>query len=201
MFIITLSSLLNCHRLMVIESYTGEVLAIVNNLVNSVIPSILLTIFSALMYKHLKALLASGFFNSSTNTQLQKSIFRAKITLSITLIFIISQAINWIYVIAYLVCTYYKKNIENPRLFAFLQVVLSKAHAIFTNPSDWSGLASLLQYLPPIQQVFMVINSSANFYAYQILHFKEKKMQRQRNEAREMQRLNASSNATHETSF
>ena len=112
MFIIVISSLLNCPYLMVIESYTGLTLAIVNILVNSVIPSILLTVFSALMYKHLKALLASGFFNSGTNTQLQKSIFRAKITLSITLIFIISQAISWIHIIAKLVCTYNKKILK-----------------------------------------------------------------------------------------
>ena len=73
--------------------------------------------------------------------------------------------------------------------------------------SVWNGFDKFYKHVRKIRAVLMVMNCSANFFAYQLLLFREKKMQRQRNEAREMERLerlNASanaSNATHETSF
>ena len=71
--------------------------------VNSVIPAILLITFSTILYKRLKGLLTSGFFNSGANAQLQKTVFRAKITMSITFIFILCQALLWVYLVAMLV--------------------------------------------------------------------------------------------------
>ena len=107
MLIIALSTLSNCWRLMGIQPIkTRQILhCYVNGVLNSIIPTILLTAFNAIMKKHLKALLASGIFTSGTNTALRKSIFRAKITMSITIIFLISQILNWIDLVCDLVCT------------------------------------------------------------------------------------------------
>ena len=84
----------------------------------------------------------------------------------------------------------------------FFQVDLSEM-------SVWSGFDKFYKHVRKIRAVLMVMNCSANFFAYQLLLFRERKMQRQRNEAREMERLerlNVSSNsnantATRETSF
>ena len=71
-----------------------------------------------------------------------------------------------------------------------------------TNQSAWSGILRFYECFSQIATVFKVINCSANFFAYQLLLFREKKMQRLRNEDREMERLehlNASSNGTFAT--
>ena len=103
MFILSLATLLNIYELFNIDSMTGFKLKAANMFVNSVLPSILLIVFSTIIYKRLKGLLDSGFFNSGANAQLQKTVFRAKITMSITLIFIICQALLWIYLVLFLV--------------------------------------------------------------------------------------------------
>ena len=77
----------------------------------------------------------------------------------------------------------------------FFQVNLSEM-------SVWSGFDIFYKHVRKIAAVFRIINCSGNFFAYQLLLFKEKKMQRQRNEAREMERLerlNASATANNAT--
>ena len=79
---------------------------------------------------------------------------------------------------------------------------MSNSLDFLTNRSAWSGFERFIHHVYEITKVFMVVNCSANFFAYQLLLFKEKKMQRQRNEAREMERLerlNASANANSAT--
>ena len=44
-------------------------------------------------------------------------------------------------------------------------------------------------YAYEIQDILEVINCSANFYAYRFLLFKEKKLQKERNQALEVNRL------------
>ena len=51
------------------------------------------------------------------------------------------------------------------------------------------GMIKVMIYIAPIQDILQVINCSANFYAYRFLLFKEKKLQKKRNQALEMNRL------------
>ena len=103
MFILALATLLNMYELFNNDSFTGLRLKAANMFVNSVIPSIFLIVFNTIIYKRLKGLFDSGFFNSGANAQLQKNIFRARITISITSIFIICQALLWIGLVLLLV--------------------------------------------------------------------------------------------------
>ena len=103
LFILVLATVLNIHQLFKVTSMTGLRLSIAYIFVTSVIPSILLIVFGTIIYKRLKGLLTSGFFNSGANAQLQKTVFRAKITLSINLIFICNQVLLWINLVQSLV--------------------------------------------------------------------------------------------------
>ena len=71
------------------------------------------------------------------------------------------------------------------------------------DPLPWSGFMKSMAYLSEIGRIFKVINCSANFFAYQCLVFKEKKLQKERKQEREMERMNptASSRSRGGTSF
>ena len=114
LFILALATLLNIYELFNNDSITGFRLKAANMFVNSVIPSIFLIVFNTIIYKRLKGLFDSGFFNSGANAQLQKNIFRARITMSITFIFIICQAFLWIDLVLFLVTfhSFYKYTLK-----------------------------------------------------------------------------------------
>ena len=159
--------------------------------VNSVIPAILLITFSTILYKRLKGLLTSGFFNSGANAQLQKTVFRAKITMSITFIFILCQALLWVYLVMMLVsicCG--SSHFKNMEVLVSFQVFLNNRADIMVDPLPWSGFMKSMAYLSEIGRILYVINCSANFFAYQCLVFKEKKLQKERKQEREMERMN-----------
>jgi len=91
---------MNIHTLV---DTTSLSMIIVNFLVKSFIPTIPIIVFNAILYKRLKQLLNSGSFNFGCNSELQKSVFRAKVTISIALIFVSSQVLLWIQIIIILV--------------------------------------------------------------------------------------------------
>ena len=64
-------------------------------LVTALIPCILVLYLNIALYKQLKVLRASDEFNELTNKALRKSILRARLSLSITFIFVISQLLTW----------------------------------------------------------------------------------------------------------
>ena len=100
LFLIILLTLMNIHTLVDTTSLT---IVIVNFLVKSFIPTIPIIVFNAILYKRLKALLNSGSFNFGCNSELQKSVFRAKVTILIAFIFVSSQVLLWIQIIIILV--------------------------------------------------------------------------------------------------
>ena len=104
LFLIILLTLMNIHTLVDIESVT---MILVNFLVKSFIPTIPIIVFNAILYKRLKALLNSGSFNFRCNSELQKSVFRAKVTILIAFIFVSSQILLWIQIFIILVCTFH----------------------------------------------------------------------------------------------
>ena len=71
------------------------------------------------------------------------------------------------------------------------------------DPLPWSGLLKFFAYCSEILPILYAINCSANFFAYQCLVFKEKKLQKERKQEREMERMNptTSSRLTGGTSF
>ena len=95
---------MNIHTLVDTTSLT---IVIVNFLVKSFIPTIPIIVFNAILYKRLKALLNSGSFNFGCNSELQKSVFRAKVTILIAFIFVSSQVLLWIQIFIILVCTFH----------------------------------------------------------------------------------------------
>ena len=100
LFLVILLTLMNIHTLV---DTTSLSMIIVNFLVKSFIPTIPIIVFNAILYKRLKQLLNSGSFNFGCNSELQKSVFRAKVTISIALIFVSSQVLLWIQIIIILV--------------------------------------------------------------------------------------------------
>ena len=104
LFLTILLTLMNIHTLVDIESVT---MILVNFLVKSFIPTIPIIVFNAILYKRLKALLNSGSFNFGCNSELQKSVFRAKVTILIAFIFVSSQILLWIQIFIILVCTFH----------------------------------------------------------------------------------------------
>ena len=68
-----------------------------------------------------------------------------------------------------------------------IQVYLHNAADIVANPLPWSGLNKSIKYFTEIGPIVYVINSSANFIAYQCLVYKEKKLQKERKQEREME--------------
>ena len=61
---------------------------------------------------------------------------------------------------------------------------------IMDDPLPWSGFLKTVAYCNRIMPIFYAINCSANFFAYQCLVFKEKKLQKERKQEREMERMN-----------
>ena len=99
LLILAPSILLNVPFCFEFDAYTFRSIYFAWLVVTSVIPTILLILFNTIIYKRFKALLTSGFFNSGANAQLQKSVFRTKITMSITCIFIVCQVLQWIWLV------------------------------------------------------------------------------------------------------
>ena len=98
MSIIVLVTLLNIQNFIDVKSVTdtGKTLKLVNMAVNSILPTLPMIVINVFLYRRLKTLLGSGLFNAGANAELQKSIFRAKITMLISFIFISSQVLTWV---------------------------------------------------------------------------------------------------------
>ena len=202
MFILVLATLLNIHEFINIDSMTGYRLKAANMFVNSVIPSTLLIVFSTIIYKRLKGLLSSGFYNSGANAQLKKTVFRAKITISITIIFVLCQVLLWFWLVMLLVSVHYRNMISCRKMLSSIQVFLNNCIDVIVNPISRKGLLKSMAYFMEIGPIMYVINCSANFFAYQCLAFKEKKLKKERKQEREMERMNpTSTNSTRMTSF
>ena len=88
-------------------------------------------------------------------------------------------------------------------VFVSFQVFLNNFADIMVDPLPWSGFMKYLAYFSEIGRILYVINCSANFFAYQCLVSKEKKLQKERKQEREMERMNptSSTNSTRMTSF
>ena len=102
MSIIVLVALLNIQNLILKKGQANETetkLKLVNYAVNSILPTLPMIVINVFLYRRLKTLLGSGLFNSGANAELQKSIFRAKITMLIAFIFISSQILTWVFLI------------------------------------------------------------------------------------------------------
>ena len=98
MSIIVLVTLLNIQNFIDVRSVTdtGKTLKLVNMAVNSILPTLPMIVINVFLYRRLKTLLGSGLFNAGANAELQKSIFRAKITMMIAFIFVSSQILTWV---------------------------------------------------------------------------------------------------------
>ena len=109
--IIVLVTLLNIQNFIDVKSVTdtGKTLKLVNMAVNSILPTLPMIVINVFLYRRLKTLLGSGLFNAGANAELQKSIFRAKITMLISFIFISSQVLTWVLFISTLVSLSLKK--------------------------------------------------------------------------------------------
>ena len=70
---------------------------------------------------------------------------------------------------------------------------MHNAADIAANPLPWSGLNKSIKYFKEIGPIVYVINCSANFFAYQCLVYKEKKLQKERKQEREMERTKPTS--------
>ena len=78
----------------------------INFLINSFIPTILIITFNAILHKRLKSLLdshSSAFGGNARNTTLQKAVFSTKITLSISLVFLFCQVLEWVQIVMVLI--------------------------------------------------------------------------------------------------
>ena len=95
--IIVLVTLLNIQNFIAVDyASTGFTLKLANLAVNSILPTLPMIVINVFLYRRLKTLLGSGLFNAGANAELQKSIFRAKITMLISFIFISSQVLTWV---------------------------------------------------------------------------------------------------------
>ena len=175
---------MNIHTLVDIESVT---MILVNFLVKSFIPTIPIIVFNAILYKRLKALLNSGSFNFGCNSELQKSVFRAKVTILIAFIFVSSQILLWIQIFIILVCTFHG-NFQICQFMFTFQVHLGRETEIRENPYPWGGMIRCLVYFRPIIKGLKVLNISAPFFAYKYLIFKEKELKRKMKQDRELNR-------------
>ena len=102
--IIVLVTLLNIQNFIAVDyASTGFTLKLANLAVNSILPTLPMIVINVFLYRRLKTLLGSGLFNAGANAELQKSIFRAKITMLISFIFISSQVLTWVLFISTLV--------------------------------------------------------------------------------------------------
>ena len=83
-------------------------------------------------------------------------------------------------------------------LFFSFQVFLANWIDITIDPLSWSGFLKSMAYVGAIDHIFYSIYCSANFFAYQFLSYKEKKLQKDQKQEREMERRNPTS-TTHPT--
>ena len=106
LILVVLVSLMNIQHLLV--DITPE-LEIANWLLNSFMPTIPIIVCNVFLYNRLKALLNSDFYSSGCNAELQKTIFRTKVTMLIASIFISSQVGLWIQMVIEVVSVGFRK--------------------------------------------------------------------------------------------
>ena len=103
--LIGLVSLMNLQNIFIVEFndpnfQSKTILSGINLLLKSLLPSIPIVVFNVILLRRMKALRKSGttsnFGGSNRNAQLEKAVFRSKITLLISLIFFCSQVLTWI---------------------------------------------------------------------------------------------------------
>ena len=97
LILVVLVSLMNIHHLLI--DIAPFALGIANWTLNSFIPTIPIIVCNVFLYNRLKALLNSDFYSSGCNAELQKTIFRTKVTMLIASIFISSQVLLWIQIV------------------------------------------------------------------------------------------------------
>lgn len=108
MIVVVLVTLMNMQFLLHLPDIAPE-LSIVNWLLNSFIPTIPIIVCNVFLYNRLKALLNSDFYSSGCNAELQKTIFRTKVTMLIASIFISSQVGLWIQMVMVVVSVGFRK--------------------------------------------------------------------------------------------
>ena len=101
LFIIGLVSMINIHNFVPFEHKSKQMAISVNNLV-SILPTLPMIVFNVILYKKLKALLASDE-SFQSDVDLQNCVFRAKITVLIGWIYVCSQVLTWIFSIIHMV--------------------------------------------------------------------------------------------------
>ena len=106
LILVVLVSLMNIQHLLV-DITPG--LEIANWLMNSFIPTIPIIVCNVFLYNRLKELLNSDFYSSGCNAELQKTIFRTKVTILIASIFISSQVGLWIQMVIEVVSVGFRK--------------------------------------------------------------------------------------------
>ena len=97
LILVVLVSLMNIHHLLI--DIAPFALGIANWTLNSFIPTIPIIVCNVFLYNRLKALLNADFYSSGCNAELQKTIFRTKVTMLIASIFISSQVLLWIQIV------------------------------------------------------------------------------------------------------
>ena len=106
--IIGLVSLINIHNFIHFEDIhlkdyiTKQMVVCINITFTSILPIFPMIVLNVILYKKLKALMASDDYFKS-NVDLQNSVFRAKITILIGWILFVSQVLTWIFLILHMV--------------------------------------------------------------------------------------------------
>ena len=77
--------------------------------------------------------------------------------------------------------------------FIYFQVFVNNYVDIYIDPLPWRGFLKINAYSGEMVPILRLINCSANFFAYQCLVCKEKKLQKERQQEREMERMNPTS--------
>merc|ERR1711860_376629 len=140
------------------------------SMVLCLVPAIVMVLLNGGLYWQLNRLSKNDQFASASN-ELKKSLFKARLTNLIALIFICGQVAFVIYYSLW--------------MFLYSRETRKK---VLENPLEWKTLFKFLAYMRPIMIICRLLNCSLNFYVYKFLRHRNKKAEIRRRQKRQQDR-------------